>query len=188
MITQTTLQLHQSFSFPTYGNYERNVTGRSICEVAETNRLLLTGLCERPTLPTEWFLTFPKPKVVVQIIADGLGHDIYRRTQRLVDTLAFGHARKITCAFPSTTPAGVPILNVGGTTQTLGLAGWWVWLAEAGRLGNLLPFMDDNKKSLTEVGMNGSDVFDGTPIYEILRREGITSLVISPYVIGPYND
>jgi len=121
---------------------------------------------------------------VVLMLFDGLGYrELLRQTGRgFFGSLAEkGSVRPITTVFPSTTAAALTTVSTGLTPQEHGLPEWFVYMDELDEVVVTLPF--------ARVGEQGRDtlvgliepkfLFDGTTIFERLKREGVRSLSLT---------
>ena len=121
---------------------------------------------------------------VILMLFDGLGYRelLRQKGQGFFRSLASkGSVRPITTVFPSTTAAALTTVSTGLTPQEHGLPEWFVYMDELDEVIVTLPF--------AKVGEQGRDtlvgrikptiLFDGTTIFERLKKEGIRSLSLT---------
>ena len=137
----------------------------------------------RPTLPKDALGDVDTSGVenVIVILCDGFG---YNEWQRQSDHGFFGalsdrgSVRPITPVFPSTTSANLTSLATGLTPQEHGLPEWYVYMREIGEIIISLPFTrvgDPRRDSLVGT-LNPKSLFDGSTIYQRLKKAGINSM------------
>jgi len=164
---------------PDYGGY-------CLSNVPTTVLSLLGVNPARTTLPKDALGETETAGVenVVLMLFDGLGYrELLRQTGRgFLGSLAEkGSIRPITTVFPSTTAAALTTVSTGLTPQEHGLPEWFVYMDELDEVVVTLPF--------ARVGEQGRDtlvglvepkfLFDGTTIFERLKREGVRSLSLT---------
>lgn len=166
---------------------------QSIAEVAPTIERLLGDASTNRTLPMSWFSTNGRVETVILCIVDGLGYHQFNASSISEDLRQLGHTHAITSLFPSTTPVCLTSLLTGGTSAGLGIGDFAQYLPPEeftdgrGRAGKLIPFTSSGS-SLSEFGFTPENIFHGTTLCERLARVGKASVVLSPYVEGPYAD
>ncbi|HKT21284.1 MAG TPA: alkaline phosphatase family protein [Nitrososphaerales archaeon] len=135
-----------------------------------------------PKLPEDAFGDLDTSGIenVIVMLCDGFG---YNEWQRQVDhgffgaLAARGSVRPITPVFPSTTSANLTSLATGLTPQEHGLPEWYVYMQEVGEIVITLPFVkvgDSGRDTLVGT-MNPRSLFDGSTIYQRMKKAGIRS-------------
>jgi len=168
------------------GSLKPDYSGYCLSNVPSTVLSLLGVDPDRTTLPKDAFGVTETAGVenVVLMLFDGLGHrELLRQTGRgfFGSLAAEGNVRPITTVFPSTTAAALTTVSTGLTPQEHGLPEWYVYMDELDEVVVTLPF--------ARVGEQGRDtlvgrikpkfLFDGTTIFERLKREGVRSLSLT---------
>ncbi|MDG6898805.1 MAG: alkaline phosphatase family protein, partial [Nitrososphaerota archaeon] len=114
------------------------------------------------------------------ILCDGFGYNEWRRQSGhgFFGALASkGNVRPITPVFPSTTAANLTSLATGLTPQEHGLPEWYVYMEEVGEIVITLPFtkVGDSGRDTLVGSMSPRSLFDGSTIYQRMKKEGISS-------------
>lgn len=126
---------------------------------------------------------------IVLLLFDGLGFREWRRQ----DARGFfgamskrGNVRPITTVFPSTTAAAITSLSTGLTPQEHGLPEWYVYMQEIGEVIVTLPFnrVGDWGRDTLKGELSPKALFDGTPIFQRLRDNGVASASLTPRPIA----
>lgn len=117
---------------------------------------------------------------VVLMVFDGLGYDEWKRQEQqgfFGAVTRGGHVRPITTVFPSTTAAALTSITTGLTPQEHGLIEWFLYLKEVDMTILTLPFSPIGGRGSDELraAVNPEILFEGEPIFETLREDGIGS-------------
>lgn len=137
------------------------------------------GMRGRKGLPKSMY-NGGKEKVIL-FLFDGFGYTQWKRARKEPFINAFvenGTVSPITTVFPSTTSASLTTLSTGLTPQEHCVPEWTVFLREVGSLVYMLPFTALGSRGpdgLTESGFKSDIIFEGSPVYRRLQREGIKS-------------
>ena len=165
------------------GAVRPDYSGYCLSNVPSTLASVLGYRDSRPTLPKDALGDVDTSGVenVIVILCDGFGYNEWQRQRdhgffgALTDR---GSVRPITPVFPSTTSANLTSLATGLTPQEHGLPEWYVYMREIGEIIISLPFTrvgDPRRDSLVGT-LNPKSLFDGTTIYQRLKKAGINSM------------
>jgi predicted AlkP superfamily pyrophosphatase or phosphodiesterase len=169
------------------GAVRPDYTGYCLSNVPPALASVLGYTDSRPKLPKDAFGSVDTSGIenVILVLCDGFGYNEWQRQRDhgfFGAISAKGTVRPISSVFPSTTAANLTSVSTGLTPQEHGLPEWYVYMQEIGRIIVTLPF--------TEVGDSGRDtlvgkfdprsLFDGTTIYQRLKRAGISSKSFAP--------
>ena len=164
------------------GAVRPDYAGYCLSNVPATLASVLGYTDERPALPKDAFGSVDTSGVenVIVILCDGFGYNEWKRQSDhgFFGALASkGSVKPITPVFPSTTAANLTSLATGLTPQEHGLPEWYVYMQEVGEIVVTLPFVKvgDSGRDTLVVTMNPRALFDGTTIYQRMKREGIQS-------------
>jgi hypothetical protein len=168
------------------GAVRPDYSGYCLSNVPSTLASTLGYQDSRPTLPKDAFGDVDTSGIenVILILCDGFG---YNEWQRQSDhgffgaLAAKGNVRTITPVFPSTTSANLTSLSTGLTPQEHGLPEWFVYMQEVGEIIVTLPFtrVGEYGRDTLVGAMNPRSLFDGTTIYQRMKKAGIASTTFS---------
>jgi predicted AlkP superfamily pyrophosphatase or phosphodiesterase len=164
---------------PDYGGY-------CLSNVPSTVLSLLGVDSDRTTLPRDAFggTEIAGVENVVLMLFDGLGfRELSKQEGRgfFGSLMAKGSVRPITTVFPSTTAAALTTVSTGLTPQEHGLPEWFVYMDELDDVVVTLPFtrVGDSGRDTLVGQIHPSFLFDGTTIFERLKKEKVRSLSLT---------
>jgi len=161
-------------------------SGYNLANVPWTIQSILGVKGERAGLPSDALGGVDTAGIdnVVLLLVDGLGYREWKRqsTKGFFGALSRkGNVRPITTIFPSTTSAALTTLCTGLTPQEHGLPEWYVYLQELGEVIRGLWFnrVGDAVNDTLKGELSPRALFDGTTIYQRLKREGVVSTTVT---------
>ncbi len=175
-------QLRGSYLYPDYDKY-------CLSNIPTTILALFGVKTLRPTLPKKLYAKAKSKKTtkIVLFLLDGLGYDTllaYGKNYHFFKhIMQKGSVAPITTIFPSTTSAAITSINTGLTPQEHALPEWNVYFKELDMILHTLPFKPVDPKfneELVKSKFGPEILFDGRTVYQILKKEGIKSFVLSP--------
>ncbi len=157
--------------------------GHSLVNVANSISMLLGGTPTGIPLDESLYkdaIDIHGIKKVVMVVLDGFGYEMLLDAKNAPFFRKFANAgvlKPITTGFPSTTAASITTINTGLTPQEHGLPEWVIYLNEISMLVNSLPFTSlIGNEQLAGKGVDPSVLYEGTTIYQKLKRQGIPSI------------
>ncbi|MFG1389846.1 alkaline phosphatase family protein [Acidiplasma sp.] len=168
----------ENFVYPCYNGYNFANINASI--------LNLFGISHGRGLDRNLYFNLDNDVPTVFIYIDGLGYghwidylSQYRPFKIINDA---GLVSPITAVFPSTTAAASNTINTGKYPSEHGLFEWRLYIDEFSMVLKSLPFIPVYKKDnerFKNSNFSPEILFNGETFYEILRKSGIKSYIIS---------
>ncbi len=168
----------ENFVYPDYNGYNFANINNTILDLFDVNH--------GKTLNNELYSNLSKNTVTVFIYIDGLGYDhwldylsCYRPFKIINDN---GIVSPITSVFPSTTAAASNTINTGKFPAEHGLFEWRLYIDEFSMVLKSLPFIPVYKfdtERFVKSNFSPKVLFHGETFYELLKKHGIKSYVIS---------
>ena len=167
------------FIYPRYDGY-------CVSNVPHTVMELLGGKAKGTELKKETYARADTDGIerVVLLTVDSLGYDMWHDNAKNSELIKLfsrhGSVEPITTVFPSTTAAAVTTINTGLTPLQHGLLEWTLYFEEIGMVIHPLPFTALTKRgeSLHERGVDPKILYNGSTIYQAMKRSGISSATL----------
>ena len=172
-----------------YGEVYPRYGGQSLANVPHTVAEALGVAPFRSPIDKRLYrdcIGFEGIRKVVLVLLDGFGYNMWlaaRNVPGFFNVISKkGIVVPITTVFPSTTAAAVTTVSTGLTPIEHGLPEWVVYMKEIGTIINTLPFtefMAEERVDLAKRGVDPRILYDGTTVYQRLRKEGVKSITLT---------